>query len=106
MDSEVELRNGGAFAGGLHSAPYETAGDLMQDTVRVRKLLLHAREIRTLSARVEQKGLTVVPVKLYFRHGKVKVEIAVGRGKKLHDHRDSLKQRAEERDMQRDLSGR
>lgn len=106
MDSYVDFRNGEAFLVGLHIAPYENAGYVLQDPVRVRKLLLHAREIRSLTIRVEQKGLTVVPVKMYFRHGKVKVEIAVGRGKKLHDHRDSLKKRAEERDMQRDLSGR
>ena len=68
--------------------------------------MLHVREIRNLSAKVEQKGLTVVPVRLYFKYGRVKVEIALGRGKKLYDHRNTLKQRAEERDAQRDMAHR
>ncbi len=105
MDSYVDFKEGEAFLMGLHIAPYENAGYVAQNPVRNRKLLLHAREINTLSARVEQQGLTVVPVRLYFKFGKVKVEIAVGRGKKLHDHRETLKRRAAERDMERDLSG-
>ena len=55
---------------------------------------------------MEQKGLTVVPVRLYFNHGRVKVEIALGRGRKLHDHRDALKQRAEDRDTAREMARR
>ncbi len=106
MDSYVDFRQGEAFLLGLHIAPYENAGYVAQNPVRERKLLLHGREINTLAAKVEQQGLTVVPVKLYFKFGKVKVEIAVGRGKKLHDHRETLKRRAEERDMERDLGER
>ena len=106
MDSYVDFRRGEAFLVGLHIAPYNNAGYVTQVPDRPRKLLLHAREIRVLSAKVEQKGLTVVPVRLYFRHGRVKVEIALGRGRKLHDHRDALKRRAEERDTQRDLAQR
>ncbi len=105
MDSYVDFKQGEAFLIGLHIAPYENAGYVAQNPVRNRKLLLHAREINTLAARVEQQGLTVVPVKIYFKFGKVKVEIAVGKGKKLHDHRETLKRRAAERDMERDLSG-
>ncbi len=103
MDSYVDFKQSEAFLIGLHIAPYENAGYVSQDPVRQRKLLLHAKEINSLAARVEQQGLTVVPVKLYFKFGKVKVEIAVGRGKKLHDHRETLKKRAEERDMERDM---
>ncbi len=106
MDSYVDFKQNEAFLRGLHIAPYENAGYVSQDPVRARRLLLHAREINTLAAKVEQQGLTVVPVKLYFKFGKVKVEIAVGRGKKLHDHRETLKRRAAERDMERDLGGR
>ncbi len=104
MDSYVDIKNHEAYLVGLHIAPYENAGYMVQNPTRDRKLLLHAREIHVLAMQREQKGLTIVPVKLYFKHGKVKVEIAVGRGKKLHDHRESLKRRAEERDMQREMA--
>lgn len=106
MDSYVDFRRGEAFLVGLHIAPYNNAGYVLQEAVRDRKLLLHAREIANFAASVEQKGLTVVPVRLYFKFGRVKVEIALGRGRKLHDHREALKRRAEERDVQRDLASR
>lgn len=105
-DSYVDFRHGEAFLVGLHIPPYNNAGYVLQDPDRSRKLLLHAREIRMLAAKVEQKGLTVVPVRLYFTLGRVKVEIALGRGRKLYDHRDALKRRAEERDTARDLAHR
>ncbi len=105
MDSYVDFKNGEAFLIGLHIAPYDNATYVVQNPTRERKLLLHAREITTLAAKVEQKGLSIVPVKLYFKFGKIKVEIAVGKGKKLHDHRESLKRRAEQRDTERTLAG-
>lgn len=107
VDSYVDFRQQEAFLVGLHIAPYTNADSaVLQQPDRTRKLLLHAREIKQLRDQVEQKGLTVVPVRLYFKFGRVKLEIAVGRGKKLHDQRDTLKRRAEERDMQRDLASR
>ena len=75
-----------------------------REPARPRRLLLHAREIAKLAGLVAQKGLTVVPVRVYLKRGKVKLEIALGRGKKLHDHRDTLKRRAEERDLARELA--
>lgn len=104
-DSYVTFRQGEAFLIGLHIAPYANAGYDQHDPDRDRKLLLHDREIAKLAEQVDQKGLTVVPVNLHFRNGRVKVEIAVGRGKKLHDHRDTLKQAAELRDAQREMRG-
>ncbi len=103
-DSYVTFREGEAFLVGLHIAPYVNAGYAQHEPERTRKLLLHAREIRMWAASVEQKGLTIVPVDLHFRAGRVKVELALGRGKKLHDHRDSLKQAAERRDAEREMS--
>lgn len=103
LDSYVDFRNGEAFVLSLHIAPYANAGYVPQEPDRPRRLLMHAAEIRQYAARVEQKGLTVVPVSLYFKHGKIKMEIALGRGKKLFDHRESLKRRAEERDAAREL---
>lgn len=104
IDSYVDFRQGEAWLLSLHVAPYANAGYAPQDPDRPRRLLLHAREIGRLAGTVAQKGLTVVPVRLYFSRGKIKVEIALGRGKKLHDHRESLKRRAEERDMARELA--
>ncbi len=102
-DAYVEFHGGEAWLVGLHIAPYKNAGYVEQDPDRRRKLLMHASEIRRFAVQVEQKGLTVVPVRLYFKNGRAKVEIALGKGKKLFDHRDDMKRRAEERDMQREL---
>jgi len=104
-DSYIDFRQGEAFLVGLHIAPYSNAGYAQHDPDRDRKLLLHASEINRLAARVAQKGLTVVPVKLYFKNGRVKVEISTAKGKKLYDQRQDLKQRAESRDTERELSG-
>jgi SsrA-binding protein len=102
-DSYVDFRKGEAWLVGLHIAPYNNAGYVEQNPDRDRKLLLHAGEIRRLAAQVEQKGMTAVPVSLYFKQGRVKVEIALAKGKKLYDHREDMKRRAEERDMEREL---
>ena len=104
QDSYVEFKQGSAFVVNLHIAPYENAGYAPQDPDRDRRLLMHAREIARYAGLVAQKGLTVVPVRMYFQHGKVKLEIAVGRGKKLFDKREDLKRRAEERDAQREMT--
>ena len=102
-DSFVEFRQGEAWLISLHIAPYAQAGYVPQDPDRDRKLLLHSREIHNLSTKVEQKGLTVTPTKLYFKQGKIKVEIALARGRKMHDQREELKRRAEARDLEREL---
>lgn len=104
MDSYVDFRNGEAWLIGTHIAPYSNAGYVVQEPVRTRKLLFHASEIKQLTEQVEQKGLTVVPVKLYFKNGKIKLEVALGKGRKLHDQRDELKRRAEVRDVERELN--
>ena len=106
LDSYVEFRKGEAWLTGLHIAPYSNAGYAPQDPYRDRKLLLHRKEIDLLSSRVEQKGLTVVPSRLYFKNGRVKVELALARGRKLHDQRDELRRKAESRDADRELAGR
>jgi len=103
-DSYVTFRNGEAFLIGLHIAPYANAGYAGHDPDRDRKLLLHAKEIDTLADKVNQKGLSVVPVNMHFRNGRVKVEIALGRGKKMHDQRDDLKRNAELRDAEREMA--
>ena len=101
QDAYVEFRQGSAFLVSMHIAPYHNAGYVVQEPDRDRRLLMHAREIARYAAAVAQKGLTVVPTKMYFHNGKVKVEIALGRGKKLFDKRETLKQRAIQRDRER-----
>lgn len=104
IDSYVEFRQGQAWLVSLHIAPYANGGYVLQEPDRARRLLLHRGEIGRLAGQTAQKGLTVVPTRLYFKNRLIKVEIALGKGKKLHDHRESLKRRAEERDMARMLA--
>jgi SsrA-binding protein len=94
QEGEVQLLN-------LHISPYEQASYFNHEPTRTRKLLLHKREIRKLIGAVERQGLTLIPLELYFKRGKVKVAIALGRGKKLYDKRADEKKRDDERDMQR-----
>lgn len=103
-DAYVTFRSGEAFLVGVRIAPYANAGYVRHDPDRDKKLLLHSREITVLASRVEQKGMTVVPVNLHFKAGHIKVELAVGKGKKLHDQRDDLKAAAEARDIQREMA--
>jgi SsrA-binding protein len=103
-DAYVTFRVGEAFIIGLHIAPYVNAGYAQHVADRDRKLLLHAREIQTLSDKVQQKGLTLIPVNMHFRNGKVKLELALGRGKKMQDQRQDLKHAAEMRDAEREMA--
>lgn len=82
--------------------PLSSRGDYFNhDPRRVRKLLLHRREINKLTGQVEQQGLTLVPLKMYFKRGKVKVSIGLARGKKLYDKRETIKRRQDDREMAR-----
>ncbi len=98
-DAEVWLLN-------AHIAPYGHGNIWNHEPTRTRKLLLHQKEIRRLIGDVERKGLTLVALDLYFKRGRAKVRIGLGRGKKLHDKRADLKARDDERDMQRALKVR
>lgn len=103
-DSYIDFRNGEAYVMNMHISPYDNAGYAVQNPDRERKLLLHQQEIKQLMAKVEQKGLTVVPLKMYLKHDKIKLEIALARGRKFHDQREELKRRAESRDVERELA--
>ena len=87
---------------GADIAAYEFGNRFNHNPKRNRKLLVHAKEIRELRMKTEAKGLTLVPLKLFLKHGRVKVDLGVCRGKALHDKRDSLKKRALRRDLERD----
>jgi SsrA-binding protein len=104
MDGYARISGGEAYLSGVHISPYANAGYVRQDPDRDRKLLLHRHEIANLRAKIEQRGLTLVPTKIYFRAGKIKVELALAKGKKVHDRREDLKQRAVNRDMERELN--
>ncbi|GET35630.1 SsrA-binding protein SmpB [Microseira wollei] len=96
------IRNGEAWLLNVHISPYQSSGEYFNhDPRRTRKLLLHKQEIRKLIGKVEQKGLTLVPLKMYLKNGLVKVTLGLGKGKKLHDKRDDIKERQDKRDMER-----
>lgn len=90
----------------LHISPYEQGNVFNHDPTRKRKLLLHRGEIRKLVGRVVERGFTLVPLKLYFKRGRVKVELALARGKKEYDRRDAITERDAQRDMARTLRGK
>jgi SsrA-binding protein len=100
------VRNGEIFLLNLHISPYERGGYVNHDPTRTRKLLLHRKEIRRLIGAVEREGLTLVPLELYFKKGKAKVALALGKGKKLHDKRETERQRDADREVARALRSR
>src|ERR1051325_5965779 len=95
------IKDGEAFLLNLHIAPYERGGYANHEPTRTRKLLLHRKEIRRLIGGVERQGLTLVPLELYFKNGVAKVALAMAKGKKLHDKRETSRARDAERDMAR-----
>ncbi len=102
QDGYALIRNGEAWLLNVHISPYSSSSEYFNhDPRRTRKLLLHRQEIRKLIGRVEQQGLTLVPLKMYLKRGLVKVSVALGKGKKLHDKREDIKRRQDQRDMQR-----
>jgi len=102
-DSYAMVKNGEIWLHEMHVSPYSHGNRYNHEPLRTRKLLLHRREIKRLYGKSREKGLTLVPLKVYFKNGKVKVALGVGRGKKLHDKREDIKLRDDRRDMQRAL---
>ena len=101
QDAFARVDNGEAWLYSLHISPYEQANRFNQDPLRPRKLLLHRRQIEEIAVETEAKGLTVVPLEIYFKRGYAKVLLAVARGKKLHDKRETLKRKQQEREAER-----
>ncbi len=102
-DSYATINKGEIFIIGMHISPYEQGNIFNKDPERDRKLLLHKYEINKLTGLTQQKGLTLVPLKLYFNHGKVKVELGVAKGKKLFDKRADIAARDAQRDIDRKI---
>lgn len=105
-DCYALVKDGEVFVHDMHISPYSHGNRSNHDPLRVRKLLFHKTEIKRLYGKSKERGLALIPLKLYFRSGKVKIEIGVGRGKKLYDKRESLKVKEDRRDMERGLRGR
>jgi SsrA-binding protein len=92
------------FLVGAHISPYGPASQFGHDPVRTRKLLLHRKEIERLRSRIQERGLTLIPLRLYWSKGRAKTELGLGRGKKLHDKRATIRERMEKRDIDRAMA--
>lgn len=102
-DSYAVVRDGEVYLVGMHISPYDKGNIFNKDPLRDRKLLLHKREINKLIGLIQQKGFTLVPLKVYFLRGKVKVLLGIAKGKKLYDKRENIKSRDVKREIDRRL---
>ena len=104
--SFIRIENGEVFIYGMHVSPYEKGNIFNKDPLRVKKLLLHKSEINKFLGKVKEKGMSVVPLKVYFKGSLVKVEIGLAKGKKLYDKRDDIAKKDQQREAQRDFKVR
>ena len=105
-DSYARIKAGELYLMQCHISPYSHAYHDNHEPDRVRKLLVHKREIKRLQGKTQEKGLTLVPLKIYFKDGKAKVELGLARGKRMYDKRETLKRKTEQRDMERAIKDR
>ena len=102
----VRIENGEVFIYGMHISPYEKGNIFNKDPLRVRKLLLHKSEINKLVGKTKEKGITIMPLRVYFKGSLVKVEIGIAKGKKLYDKREDIAKKDQQREAQRDFKVR
>ena len=102
-ESFVRIQNGEDYIYGMNISPYEKGNIFNKDPLRIRKLLLHRSEINKMEAKLKEKGLTLVPIKVYFKDSLVKVEIGMARGKKLYDKRQDIAKKDQRREAERDF---
>ena len=102
-ESFIRIENGEIFAYGMHVSPYEKGNIFNKDPLRVKKLLLHRKEINKLMGRIAEKGFTLVPLQVYFKDGKAKVEIGLAKGKKLYDKRQDIAKKDQRREAEKEL---
>ena len=105
-ESFIRIENGEVFVYGMHVSPYEKGNIFNKDPMRVKKLLMHRYEINKLAGKIAEKGYTLVPLQVYFREGKVKVEIGLAKGKKLYDKRESIAKKDQRRELEREFKAR
>lgn len=99
----IRIENGEMFVYGMHVSPYEKGNIFNKDPLRVKKLLLHKHEINKLTGQVAEKGYTLVPLQVYFKDGKAKVEIGLAKGKKLYDKRQDIAKKDQRREAEKEL---
>ena len=102
-ESFIRIENGEVYVYGMHISPYEKGNIFNKDPLRVKKLLLHKQEINKLTGKVAEKGCTLVPLQVYFKDGKAKIEIGLARGKKLYDKREDIAKQDERRANEREF---
>ena len=102
-ESFIRIENGEVYVYGMHISPYEKGNIFNKDPLRVKKLLLHKQEINKLTGKVAEKGCTLVPLQVYFKDGKAKMEIGLARGKKLYDKREDIAKKDERRANEREF---
>lgn len=102
-ESYIKIENNEVFIYNMHISPYEKGNIFNRDPIRVRKLLLHRSEINKLSGKATEKGYTIVPLQVYIKHGLAKVEIGLGKGKKLYDKRNDIAKKDQRREHERDF---
>ncbi len=102
-ESFIRIENGEVFVYGMHISPYEKGNIFNKDPLRVKKLLLHKQEINKLTGKVAEKGCTLVPLQVYFKDGKAKMEVGLARGKKLFDKRQDIAKKDERRANEREF---
>ncbi|MBT6337877.1 MAG: SsrA-binding protein SmpB [Desulfobacula sp.] len=102
QDAYADIKNGEIFLRQLHISPYKYAYYSNHESHRTRKLLLHGYEIKKLWSKIKERGYTLIPLKIYFKNDKIKVQIGLGRGKKLYDKRQAIKQKDVKRDLDRE----
>ena len=105
-DSFCSVKDGEMFLYGMHISPYEKGNIFNKDPLRVKKLLLHRQQIRKLIGDSSEKGYTIVPLQVYFRDGRAKIEIGLARGKKLYDKRQDIARKDQRREMEKELKVR
>ena len=105
-ESFIRVENGEMFIYGMHISPYEKGNIFNKDPLRVRKLLLHKQEINKLIGKTKEKGMSIVPLKVYFKGSLVKVEIGLAKGKKLYDKRQDIAKKDQKREAERDFKVR
>ncbi len=105
-EAYVRIENGEAYIYGMHISPYEKGNIFNRDPLRTRKLLLHKSEISKLLGKIKEKGMTLMPLRVYFKGSLVKVEIGLARGKKIYDKRQDIAKKDQEREARRDFKVR
>ena len=105
-ESFIRIEGGEVFVYGMHISPYEKGNIFNKDPMRVKKLLMHRYEINKLEGKIKEKGYTLVPLQVYFKDGKVKVEIGLARGKKLYDKRETIAKKDARRETEREFKVR